>query len=88
MATRIEPAIEPGKRTKGLSQAEKIIRILKDAGNRGVPNYEFPKQAILRYSARIDELRKDGYNIYCERQVINGRSTGVWMYYLTESDDV
>ena len=77
------PAIEPVKKTKGLSQAEKIIKQLRDAGSKGVENYKLANYN-LGYRGRITELRQDGYNIYCERQRINGRATGVWIYYLTE----
>lgn len=42
---------------------------------------------ILRYSARIGDLRKQGYDIFCERVVLpNGRSTGVFKYFLIEGD--
>lgn len=79
----IPPPIEPTKKTKGLSQAEKIIKQLREAGSRGVENYKLANYN-LGYRGRITELRQDGYNIFCERQRINGRSTGVWVYYLNE----
>lgn len=81
----IAPPIEPVKKTKGLSQADKILKQLRDAGSRGVENYKLAEYN-LGYRGRITELRQDGYNIYCERQRINGRATGVWIYYLTEED--
>lgn len=55
--------------------------MLKKAGNHGVANYEFPKHRILRYSARIGELRKD-YDIMCERVYHHGRATGIFKYIL------
>lgn len=79
------PPVEPAKKTKGLSQAERIIKQLRDAGSNGVENYKLAEYN-LGYRGRITELRQDGYNIYCERQRINGRATGVWVYYLTEED--
>lgn len=79
----IPPPVEPVKKTKGLSQAEKIIKQLREAGSRGVENYKLANYN-LGYRGRITELRQDGYNIYCERQRIHGRATGVWIYYLTE----
>lgn len=81
----IPPPPEAVKKTKGLSQAEKIIKQLRDAGSKGVPNYQLANYN-LGYRGRITELRQDGYNIYCERQRINGRATGVWIYYLNEED--
>lgn len=73
----------PVRKTKGLTQAGKIIKALKEAGSRGVENYKLANYN-LGYRARITELRKDGYNIYCERQRVNDRATGVWVYYLNE----
>lgn len=69
---------------KPQTQSEIIVQMLRDAGSKGVPNYKFPQRQILQYNARIDELRKDGVNIYCERQVINDKQTGVWVYYINE----
>lgn len=67
------------------TQATKILKALKRSPKSGIANYQFPRMGILRYSARIADLRKEGYNIIPERQVINGRSTGVWVYRLGES---
>lgn len=80
------PPVDPIKKTKGLTQAEKIVKALREAGSRGVPNYKLAEYN-LGYRGRITELRQDGYNIYCERQRIHGRATGVWIYYLNEQDD-
>lgn len=59
--------------------------MLKRSPKSGVPNYKFPEAHILCYSKRIQELREDGHNILAERQVIKGRSTGVWVYHLIET---
>lgn len=70
-----------------LSQEARILKMLRKAGKRGVENYQFPKHRILRLSARLGELRQQGYNIYCERQYLpNGRATSVWKYYLVEDE--
>lgn len=70
-----------------MSQQDQIIKMLRANKKHGVPNYKFPEARILRYSSRIRELRQDGYNITCERQVLpNGRSTGVFIYKLIEED--
>lgn len=81
------PPIDPMPQPKPMPQDQKILKMLRDAGSKGVPNYEFPKAYILRYSTRIHELRHDGHNIFCERQKVNGKSTGVFMYYLNEEAD-
>lgn len=66
-------------------QLDKTYKLLKQAGNKGVPNYAFYQNRILRPSARIAELRQDGHNIQAERQHLpNGRATNVWKYYLIE----
>lgn len=44
------------------SQAEKIIILLKEAGEDGVTNIELSKIS-LKYDARISELRQKGYEI-------------------------
>jgi hypothetical protein len=67
--------------TKKLTQAGRILKQLKEAGSKGVPNYN------LGYRGRISDLRKDGHNIHCERQVINGLPTGVWIYYLDDKGE-
>lgn len=59
--------------------------MLQDAGSKGVENYKLASYN-LGYRSRITELRQDGYNIYCEQQKLpNGKASGVWRYYLTES---
>lgn len=66
------------------SQHSRILKMLKKRPKSGVENYKFPQAHILDYTARISELRQDGHNILAERQKINGRSTGVWVYHLIE----
>jgi len=82
---QIFPTIQPEKEPSSLTQSGKILQQLKKAKGRGVENYKLASYN-LGYRSRITELRQDGYNIYCERQKINGRSTGIWIYYLTEDE--
>ena len=66
-----------------MSQLNVMTKMLKKAGKRGVYNYQFAQIGILRYNARITDLRQDGLNILCERvKLPNGRSTGVFRYTL------
>jgi len=68
-----------------INQTSRILKMLYRAGSKGVPNYAFYQNRILRPSARIGELRADGYNITAERQYLpNGRATNVWHYVLYE----
>jgi hypothetical protein len=87
MATQIELPVLQKPKNKPVTQSQKIINQLRTAGNKGVANHALANYN-LGYRGRITELRQDGYNIHCERQIINGRSTGVWMYYLTEEQEL
>lgn len=66
------------------AQTSKILKLLR-ANKNGVANYKFPQNNILRYSARIADLRKDGFSIIAVRQIVNNKSTGVWVYHLMET---
>ena len=68
------------------SQCARIIKELKKHRKDGVENYKFPRMGILRYSSRIYDLRKDGHNIAVERQIIRGRYTGVYKYFLLDEE--
>lgn len=71
-----------------ISQEAKLLMMLKRNKRRGVANYEFPANRILRYSARIGDLRKDGYIITCVRDRLpNGKASNVFRYFLIDEDD-
>lgn len=71
-----------------LTQQSKVLRLIKDSGNLGVENWKLSRVA-LKYTSVISELRKDGYNIYAERQTLkNGRPSNTWKYYLNGKKDV
>jgi hypothetical protein len=65
------------------TQVTRLLRALRK-NPRGVENYRFPAMGILRYSARIADLRKEGFVIVAERVFLNGRATGVYKYRLIE----
>ena len=44
----------------------RVLSMLKHAGARGVTSGEFAQAYVLRYSARLHELRKAGYQIRIE----------------------
>ena len=70
-----------------MSQTAIVLKLLRKAGKRGVPNHEFYKHRILRSSARLGELRAEGFNILCERDYLpNGRATNVFRYILIEEN--
>ena len=83
MATLVLPPPTPEPKPHGVTQAGRILRSLKVAGSKGVPNYKLAEYN-LGYRARITELRQDGHDITCHRQYVNGRATGVWIYYLND----
>ena len=65
-----------------MNQHERILEMLENAGEDGVINYHFVHRHILRYSARIKELRKEGYNI--STQYV---TKGVYRYILDEDEN-
>lgn len=70
-----------------LTQQTKVLRAIQDSGSFGVENWKLSKIA-LKYTSVISELRKDGYNIYAERQTLkNGRPSNTWKYYLNGKGD-
>lgn len=68
-----------------MSQTNEVLQLLRKAGQKGVANYEWHNYRILRQSARIGELRAEGFNIICERDRLpNGRATNVYRHILIE----
>lgn len=63
---------------KPRTQSEKILALLKERGDHGATNVELNKIAF-RYSARINDLRKDGHDISAAH--IKGSS---WKFTLKE----
>jgi hypothetical protein len=49
-----------------MSQRLRVLQLLRHAGDRGVTNGEFVDWRILRYSARIHQLREEGCEIRTE----------------------
>lgn len=66
------------------TQAEQILQAIQQKP--GVTNWELV-QLSLKYSSRISELRRDGYDIRAKRVYMNGKATGVFRYYLGEPDE-
>lgn len=69
-----------------MNQSEKVLAMLKRKRPFGVKNYEFTDAKILRYSSRINELRKQ-HRITCERLYSKGKATSVYLYRLIEPKD-
>ena len=51
---------------------KEIIRILKEAGDKGINSKYLINHVTPRYSARLKELRQSGYHIYTKRERIAG----------------
>lgn len=64
------------------TQCERVEKMLRTAGDRGVTNATFAQAGILRYAARIEELRKSGLSIETRRC-----SAGTFTYTLQTSGD-
>ena len=74
--------VEEIKSSQNLSQAEKIIRLLRIRKSKGVTNIELNNGVCFRYGARIHELRKDGYDIRTKH--IKGSK---WLFWLEPSEE-
>ena len=68
-----------------LSQTARILKEIKNYPKfhlgHGVPNHKLSRTA-LNYTARISNLREDGYGIVAEREIRNGKATGTYRYRL------
>ena len=63
-----------------VTQEGRILNMIKRP--QGATNWELSKVA-LKYGSRIYDLRRDGYNIHRERQMLpNGRATNTHLYTL------
>lgn len=70
-----------------LTQGTKIIRLLKENKKTGVPNWKLATVA-LKYTSVISDLRKDGYGIVAERQMLpNGRPSNTYNYHLVSEPE-
>ena len=63
------------------TQRSKILQLLQERGGRWVPSYELAAIA-LQYSARVHELRRQGYNIENKAQNVNGQVHGAFRLVL------
>lgn len=63
------------------NQANQILRLIRDSGDRGVENYKLA-DISLKYSSRISELRKEGYDVRAKRIWRDGKASGTFVYYL------
>ena len=50
-----------------MTQRDRVLQMLQEAGERGVTTADFLQAYISRFSARINELRNLGYEIDTER---------------------
>lgn len=67
------------------TQEGRVLKMLHDAGSRGVTNFQFANARILRYGGYIHELRNEGHNILTERDRLpNGKVSNVWRYTLID----
>lgn len=53
---------------KDLTQKEIVLRDLQEAGDKGVHGFTWLGKFIPRYTARIYDLKQEGYNIRSERE--------------------
>jgi hypothetical protein len=65
-----------------VTQRKRVLRILKDAGPKGVSSKTFIESYLPRAAARVRELKDEGYEIRSEREE---RSQFVRYYLVSES---
>jgi len=65
------------------NQCERMIARLRERGEKGVTNAEFVAMRIFRYSSRLFENRKKGYDI--DAIDLGG---GLWLYVLRSEPDI
>lgn len=63
-----------------MTQRERVLAALRAAGKRGVSTGQFLELRIPRFSARVEELRAQGFAISSQRL-----SAGSWRYTLLNS---
>ena len=61
---------------------QRILDLLKVAGEHGVHSFFLAKEVTFRSAARINDLKNDGYNITTKREK-RGKTYGV-RYFLEE----
>lgn len=65
-----------------MTAKQRVLKVLTEFAL--VPSFVLakPEHGGLRYSARIFELRKDGYDIRWRYQEVNGKKTNTTVYYI------
>lgn len=64
---------------------KRILREIKK--NPGITSRELSVKVTHKFSARISDLRKKGYDIRPKRVWRNGKKTGFYGYYLLNSQE-
>jgi biotin operon repressor len=82
MQTQLNSTVPEAEIPRLGAQHEKLLKLVKKGP---VSNVELAQQVGLRYSARIHELRKAGYNI---RRVAYHSKTGLNYYALVKENNV
>lgn len=49
-----------------MTQKERVLKLLRERGSRGVRSFEFYEMRIPRGAARINDLKEEGYKITSE----------------------
>ena len=61
----------------------RILRLLREAGRNGVPNYKLA-EISLQYNGRIHSLTNHGHDIKKERIYHGIKASNTYRYYLAE----
>lgn len=68
-----------------MSQRDRILEMLEDAGERGVHSFEFYEQRMPRGAAVIHELKKEGHLIEARPERYQGDAQGVRYFLRSDS---
>lgn len=59
------------------TQKEIVLKMLEEAGDRGIHSFQFMQIQLPRVAARVCELRAEGHEITSEHELLHGSATGV-----------
>lgn len=59
-----------------MTQRQRVLHLLREAGDRGVHSFEMIQLGIPRVAARVHELQQDGHTIRSERSRFQGTAEG------------
>lgn len=69
-----------------MTQKEKVLEMLQNAGSDGVSNVEFVEAGIQRYGAHLKQLKEEGWN-YEKVSIESAGKSKVYLYLLNPTEE-